>query len=213
MSKYNHYAKDLEAAFLAARQEYSDAWAALEAAEKKKTCADGAAAKARAEADFIDATENFKRIQEQSIDILNRKRSELRAALEKELREASAANPDSVDEKAVKLLESGIMTVDDFYKFGEKFDGNPTMLRLVAKYAKEAADDLDSTQSKERGALNYLCLECSQSLGKTMREWDNLSKVVDYCSGQAHGKRERPSYVLSMASHWEELAGDAVASF
>ena len=214
MSKFNHYATDLQAAFLKFREEYADAVAAFETAKKKKeTASRDAVSQARANAEFMAAQEEFKSAQSLLLDELNNKRAELRAALEKEVRDKNLASPDAVDNSGLELLKSGILSVDDFYSLAEKYDDNPTMLRFVAKFAKETADDMDSTQAKGRGALHYLVEVCEQGQGRTMRAWDDLSKIVDYCSGNAHDRPGSPSYVIAMGKWWEELAGEAVESF
>lgn len=92
-------------------------------------------------------------------------------------------------------------------------DDNPVMLRFVAKYAKEAADDMDSTQAKERGALYHLAQVCSQGQGRTMRAWDDLSRIADYCSGQSRARRDTPAHTVSMGQRWEQLSGEAVNNF
>ena len=87
------------------------------------------------------------------------------------------------------------------------------MLRFVAKYAKEAADDMDSTQAKDRGALYQLAQVCSQGQGRTMRAWDDLSRIADYCSGQTRNRRDTPTHTISMGQWWEQLSGEAVENF
>lgn len=72
---------------------------------------------------------------------------------------------------------------------------------------------MDSTKAKDRGALYNLVAVCEQGQGRTMRAWDDLSKIVDYCSGQAHGRPGSPSYVIAMGKWWEELTTEAVESF
>lgn len=214
MSKYNHYAKSLQAAFLEFREGYTSAVASFEKARKARETANrDVVSQARAKADFIAAQEEFKAAQSSLWDELNNKRAELRAALKREVHDENLANPDAVDNSGLELLKSGVLSADDFYSLAGKYDDNPTMLRIVAKFAKETADDMDSTQAKDRGALYQLVAVCSQGQGRTMRAWDDLSKIVDYCSGQAHGRKESPGYVVSMGKWWEELSGEAVENF
>lgn len=66
----------------------------------------------------------------------NRRRAELRAALEHEVHSGTLASPDAVDPNGLELLKSGILSADDYYSLVDKYDDNPTMLRLVAKLRK-----------------------------------------------------------------------------
>ena len=214
MSKYNHFAKDLDAAFKAARQEYVEAWNKLQEAEDaRRTTSGGDLERQRAELKYRDAELVFKEAEARIWPEFNRRRTELRASLERDVRNGGLANPDAVDLNGMKLLESGTLSVDDYYSFVERYDDNPTMLRFVAKYAKEAADDMDSTQAKDRGALYHLYQVCSQGQGRTMRAWDDLSRIADYCSGQSRERRDRPTLTISMGKKWEQLSGEAVENF
>jgi hypothetical protein len=214
MSKYNRYAKDLDAAFRAARQEYENAWDKLQSAKDARSLSGGGAIdRQRAELKYQEAELAFKEAEARIWPEFNRRRAELRASLERDVRNGGLADPDAVDLNGMKLLESGTLSVDDYYSLAEKYDDNPTMLRFVAKYAKEAADDMDSTQAKDRGALYQLAQVCSQGQGRTMRAWDDLSHIADYCSGQARAKRGTPAHTISMGKWWEQLSGEAVENF
>lgn len=214
MSKYNRYAKDLDAAFRAARQEYKDAWDKLQAAKEARSLSgDGSIDSQRSELKYQEAELAFKEAEARIWPDFNRRRAELRSQLERETRGNNAANPDAVDANGLELLKSGILSADDFYSLVEKYDDNPTMLRLVARYAKEAADDMDITQAKDRGALYQLYQVCSQGQGRTMRAWDDLSHIADYCSGQARARRDTPTHTISMGKWWEQLSGDTVENF
>lgn len=214
MSKYNHFAKDLDAAFKAARQEYVEAWNKFQAAEDvRRTTSGGDLERQRAELKYRDAELSFKEAEARIWPEFNRRRAELRASLERDVRNGGLADPDAVDLNGMKLLESGTLSVDDYYSLAEKYDDNPTMPRFVAKYAKEAADDMDSTQAKDRGALYQLAQVCSQGQGRTMRAWDDLSRIADYCSGQTRNRRDTPTHTISMGQWWEQLSGEAVENF
>ena len=212
MSKYNRYAKDLDAAFRAARQEYAEAWDKFQAAKDARGQGD-AMQRQRAELKYQQAELDFKEAEARIWPEFNRRRAELRSKLERELRGDNAANPDAIDPNGMELLKSGILSADDFYSLVEKYDDNPTMLRFVARYAKEAADDMDRTQAKDRGALYQLAQVCSQGQGRTMRAWDDLSHIVDYCSGQTRNRRDTPTHTISMGKWWEQLSGEIVENF
>ena len=212
MSKYNSYARDLDASFKAARQEYVEAWNKLQAAKEARANG-GAMARQRAELRYQQAEMDFKEADARIWPKFNGLRADLRAALERDVRGGNLASPDAVDHSGLELMKSGILSADDFYSLAEKYDDNPTMLRFVAKYAKEAANDMDSTRAKDRGALYQLAQVCGQGQSRTMREWDDLSKIADYCSGQTRNRRDTPTHTISMGKWWEQLSGEIVENF
>lgn len=220
MSQYNHYAKDLDAAFKAARDEHASlvselskakaelehakAWKPGEGKQEKET------AIMRATVAYKDA-ENVLR-NSTAWESFNTKRSELRAALASELQANSIVDPDAIDTAALKLLESGVMTAADYSAFAVKFDNNGTMLRLIARYASEAAKNTEN--SAESASLNAIALDCRSGQGRTLREWDNLSEIADRCSGQSiTGARGGADHIANMAAHWEDVASATIAAF
>ena len=115
MSKYNHFAKDLDAAFKAARQEYVEAWDKLQAARDAHRMAGGSnMERQREELKYQEAELAFKEAEARIWPEFNRLRADLRAKLESEVRGGSLADPDAVDLKGMKLLESGTLSADDF---------------------------------------------------------------------------------------------------
>ena len=219
MSKYNGYARQLDAAFKKARQEYVESWEKLQAAQKLRDAAqawhpekqqgDLQRERQRAELYYLEAEQAFKEAERRVWAEFNRKRAELRAKLESEITENGTMNPDALDQNGLEILKMGGLTADDFYSLADRYDDNPTMLRLVAKYAKEAADDMEGAQ---RGALYQLAQVCGNGQGKPRRAWDELSHVVDYCSGQVR-QGEAPQHRVNMGKWWEQLSGEAVENF
>lgn len=228
MSKYNHFAQDLQAAFIKARDEYIAAVDELEAAKKAKEEAgrwrteryagENAARKARADAEWLAAQQEFKAFNSRAWEELDAKRAELRAALKAEVDADTVFRPEDVDANAVKLMESGAMTTTDFYSFQKQFADNGTMTRLIAKYAKDYMDEMTDTGASTlatRGALQRLVDECANGGDQVMQSWDGLSKVVEYCTGRYRSDRrsEEPTYIISSGKWWDQLVGDAVENF
>lgn len=222
MSKYNGYAKRLSEAFVTAQREYTDAWEKLQKAEKERSDAqqwrqekyigENAARKARAEADYLAAKVEFEATSSRVWDEMNDKRRELRVELQRETKADGLANPDAIDPNGLELLKSGVLTPDDYCGLVDKYDSNPTMLRLVGRYAQEAAENLTDDRTA-RGALLQVAVVCKNGQSSVMRAWDSLSSIVDYCSGQAHGRKGTPGHVVSMSKWWEELSREAVENF
>ena len=213
MSKYAGFAKRLDEAFRAARDEYKSAHDKLKEAEKNRSNGNpGSAQRQRAELDYQDAKTEFRDAERRIWGEFTRTRADLRRELAERVAADSSANPDTVDANGLELLKSGILTANDFYALAEKYDDNPTMLRLLAKYARDAASDPSNDQAT-RGALYMLSERCADGCGAVMGNWDALFQIADYCSGQAHERTGSPSYTLSMSEWWEQLSGEAVENF
>ena len=116
MTKFNHFAKDLDAAFQAARREYMEAWDKFQAASDAHRMSRGSdMERQRAKLKYQEAELTFKEAEARIWPEFNRRRSELRAALEREVRGGNLADPDAVDPNGLELLKSGILSSDDFY--------------------------------------------------------------------------------------------------
>lgn len=141
------------------------------------------------------------------------KAADLRRALEKEIQTSSLADPSAIDNNAVELMKTGVLTVDDYFGFADRYDANPTMLKLIGHYAKEAAGNADDR--KNRVALTVLAQDCAKGTGKALKAWDNMMTVANYCSerGGSGGRRNIPGVTLGMGEKWEQLSGEIVENF
>ena len=222
MSKFNIYARRLDEAFKEARSEYNTAFCALQEAQQVSRDAnawrpgDSAEEKrvriARAALKLHDAEAAFNEVSARVWDNFKTTRRTIRAELEQEVRAANLANPDAIDNNALELMKTGVLSPSDYSAFMERFDGNATMLKLIGHYAAEAAKTTDSR--KQAAALNAIALDCQSGEGAVMRAFDDLCKVSDYCRGERHeGDRLRPEHTAIMSEKWDDLAGEAVESF
>ena len=196
-TKYNHFAKDLDAAFKAARNEYAAAYNAVEQTRKA----------------MQDAGQDALKRQIATLQLQEAEAAERRRALEKEVQTSNLADPSAIDSNAVELMKTGVLTVDDYFGFADRFSENPTMLKLVGYYAKEAADGTDDR--KDRVALTVLAQDCAKGTGKTLKAWDDLMTTVNYCSGRGGtgNKRQTPGVVVSMGEWWDQLSGEIIENF
>lgn len=213
-TKYNHFAKDLDAAFKAARDEYAAAYNAVEQTRKAMQDAGQDALKRQIATLQLQEAENKMRTETARIwAAFDAKAAELRGALASEVQASKCVDPTAVDAAGVELMKSGIMTADDYFTLAAKYDGNTTMLRLLSKYAADAAADEDNR--KDRAALITLSRDCANGTGTTLRAWDDLMNVVNYCSGRggSGNRRTTPGVTLSMGEWWEQLSGEIIENF
>lgn len=223
MSKYNHFAKDLDVAFKAARDEYAEAYSSLEQARQADTDAkawrpndneeDKRLRIATAGLELNKADAAFKIAEARIWPEFDAKCKALRKELEKDVQKNSLANPDAIDANALELLKSGALTVEDYYSFAERYAGNSTMLRVISKYALDASESAED--SKDSVALRILSDNCKTGMGTVLRAWNELEGVASYCSGRGGSSRTAidPTHIISMGRHWEGLAERAVEDF
>lgn len=224
MRQYNKYAQRLDVAFKTAREEYMEAWNQLQAAQKAERDAQAWRAETyrgendlrrqRAKAELLEAEHTFKATESRVWAEFDRQKEAIRRDLESDVRASSTVDPDAIDANALELLKSGILTADDVFSLVDKYDSNITMLRLISKTAKELADD-KNTDAKTRGQLYVLCSQIGNGKNSTMRNFDDLVEISNYCSGRGGGGTQRttPAHTVAMAGKWEELSGNAVENF
>ena len=200
------------------------AWNKLQAAQKANTDAQAWRAETyrgendlrrqRARAQLLEAEHTFKAAESRVWAEFDRQKEAIRRDLESEVRATSTVDPDAIDTNALELLKSGILTADDIFSMVDKYDSNITMLRLISKTAKELADD-KNTDTATRGQLYMLCSRIRNGRNSTMRNFDDLVEISNYCSGRGGGGTQRttPAHTVAMAGKWEELASTAVENF
>lgn len=214
MSEFNHFAKELDAAFRTARSEYTAVYDELTKAKENASAAGLDAVKKQISTLQLQEAEKKMRQETGRIwSVFDAKAADLRRALEKEVQESKCVDPTAVDAAGVELMKSGILTADDYYSLAEKYNGNVTMLRLLSKYAADAATDADNR--KDRAALTVLSRECANGTGKTLKAWDDLMTTVNYCSGRGGdgSRRQTPGVVAHMGEWWDQLSGEIIENF
>jgi hypothetical protein len=213
-TKYNHFARDLNAAFKAARDEYAAAYNTVEQARKAMQDAGPDALKRQiATLQLQEAEKKMRQETERIWSVFDAKAAELRSALEKEVQTSNLADPSAVDGNAVELMKTGVLTVDDYFSFADKYSENSTMLKLIGHYAKEAADSADDR--KDKVALTVLAQDCAKGTGKTLKAWDSMMTAANYCSGRggSGNRRPTPGVTLSMGEWWDEHSGEIIENF
>lgn len=214
MSKYNSYARNLDAAFRTARSEYAAVYDELTKAKENASAAGLDAVKKQiATLQLQEAEKKMRQETGRIWSVFDAKAAELRSALEKEVQTSNLADPSAIDSNAVELMKTGVLTVDDYFGFADRYDGNPTMLKLIGHYAKEAADSADDR--KDKVALTVLAQDCAKGTGKTLKAWDSMMTAANYCSGRggSGNRRTTPGVTLSMGEWWEQLSGETVENF
>lgn len=165
----------------------------------------------RAALKLHEAEATFNEVSARVWDNFKATRRTIRAELEQAVRAANIANPDAIDNNALELMKTGVLSPADYAAFMERFDSNPTMLKLVGHYAAEAAKTTDSR--REAAALNAIALDCQSGEGAVMRAWDSISAISDSCGDGDGYRRKSPGVIVSMSEKWDDLAGEAVENF
>ena len=212
MSKFSSYAKRMNEIANATFAEYREKSDAVKSAENKsrayprRSGADPSymAKSARAEADLAEARAQFEHCRRHLFEERRRDIAVIRAELVEALGNEYAADPKSVDSNTLALMNSGIMTADEYSRLIDSAiaSGNYTMTRLLAKSAADMAEkttgDADVSRSyrlashKGKGANGH----------EYMEAFDFLTSTFNRCERN-----------FALAGKWGELTADVVENF
>ncbi len=228
MGRYYSYGQRVDEAFKAARSEYMKVYEELKAAEKEnsaanewyeeKTVGERDRRKARAALRLYEAKADMEKARREIWPRFSRDMEELGRQLAKEVEEKFAVSPEAIDNNALELLKSGIMTAADMEALIVKYEDNPTMTRLIGKYAKDAAAELAESISEadraSRARFTAVANFARDNVSSILKDWDALMTIADTCNGQRHekaGNRQDPAYIANMSKKWEELSANTLA--
>jgi len=215
MSKYNDYAKKLDAAFRAAQEAYAAEVAKLNAAQKARDAAfawsperaQGIAAsleQAERQAAAIAlqaAQEAFTKAARQIMDDYRGSVESLKQELSQAVSAATLVDPAAVDANALALLNSGIMKAADYRHMLDQFADNPTMRRMIGKYARDAAAAARDNR-QESTALRAVHIEAGRDSYGVIDTFNALADAsIRYLGASAP---DRYTYGLQMQSHWDD---------
>ena len=233
MTKFNRFAKELDAAVKAYFGRYKAAENTVESLKEKikekekevrdlQVQGDKKAWTARYDLEGLkvqlnEAEDHFTEIKKSNADTLSSLR-EIRGRLEAAANEEFAIDPGKVDANFVTLIKSGIMNVADFESLTDRAERerNYTMLRLLGPAAESQIEDLRKNgrlQDAER--LSLVATRSGQyTTTKVLEQYDALTFVAKKALGDPAAyswEKAQPNPLFY--NHWEELTGDAVESF
>ena len=216
MSKFNSYARKLDEQAKAAFKEYREAEAAYKAADKERSrypqkagwvTAEYAAKSARAQADFLEARQAFetarRKFRDSDIQFTG-----MRKELEAAIADAYTTDPAHLDANTMELLKSGIMTSRDYDKLMRQAmaDSNPTMVRMIGRYANNAAKaraDEYGMNDHEAQALRTTAYNSKSYTGDDRLEaFDTMVNVYHRCT-------KNPGLI----DKWDSLLGETIEAF
>ena len=211
MSKFNNYAKKLNKIANATFAEYRAKSDAVKSAESKYNAypwRDGAdptylAKSARARADLAEAKAQFEHCRRHLFEEQRRDIAVIRAELVEALGKEYAADPKAVDGNTLALMNSGIMTADEYSRLIDSAiaSGNYTMTRLLAKSAADMAEKVNDSDV----ARSYR-LASHKGKGMDGREYlQAFDFMVD-----TYNRCERN---FALSTKWDELTSPVVESF
>lgn len=132
---------------------------------------------------------------------IERKARELTQALAESVKRAFYANPAQVDENALTLLNSGILSVAEIANLFDsaKAANNHTMQRLIAAKAGELADQTrDDTRA--RADLNAIAARASEASGKQYTAaFADIAHAASRCGANP-----------ALLGQWERIAGETM---
>lgn len=113
------------------------------------------------------------------------KAAQIRRDLAAALENADTYRASDLDANAAALLASGTMRVKDFRTMASEFSENPTVLALLRKAAKEAAEKMtDPKQAQDRGMLLTIAEEARTDSEKLLKGYDDLTYIARMFSGR-----------------------------
>lgn len=210
MSKFRKYALELDDAAKAAFKRYNDAVKVLGWAERSKdetpmrNGADPAyAAKAaQAEAVYHSSRDDVRKAQQGILAAADGLKN-VRATLSDELDAFFAAAVEDVAPVTLELLRSGILRPDEYLRlYNEAANSeNPTMCRLIGKYAADAADRIGA--GADAAQLRGIADRANKLNGcEWLDAFDYLTDCLRRCGNNP-----------AMIPRWDELTANVINEF
>ncbi len=177
----------------------------------------GRAAQARAKADFEECkSETFSTVTD-AWDTFDRQAAKIRLELANAAAEASVLRAADVDEKAVALLNSGVMTAKDYARMAQDYSENPAVLALLRAAAEKYCDSLDESEGNAREIYDTRhIVESARTDGEEeLAAFDNLLTAANNLSGRVEGGFPHTAqiYEKTALDGWEQLLGEMGVSF
>ncbi len=209
MGKYNKYAQDLNKAFIKARKSYKEEADAMAIAERFLGSGQNEHEIALSHMRYQETKAEFRRANHKVWNDFNLEAKRIRRELEQQLERDNMADPNAVDSNAIELIKTGMLSPNEYRNIAASHKDNPTMVKLIEYYATQQAEN--TKDNSKKADYNLVASELRGLQIATLEKFDAIVNLADYCSGHGtQGRTESYDYVLSMASQWESLTGDAI---
>lgn len=214
MSKFNEYARKLDAIVKTAFDEAKLADAAFDRAERAKNntpqlygnhTAEYEAKRARVQADYVEAMQKKNAVREKMGWEYRRQIEQLRKELQTDVTASYQVRPDQIDANTLELLKSGILTVGEYRTLLDSAfsNSNPTMARLIGKYADDAASAIGDNTDPDALALRRMSTEAKHYNGNTvLQAFDSMVDVYNRAINNPY-----------MIGQWDDLCGALIEEF
>lgn len=162
-----------------------------------------AAEHARAKANYLEAKDAYAAAKKGLSAAENEKIKSLRNNLVSAIEAENMANPAQLDTATLELLKSGILNANEYAHMLEqaKNSGNYTMVRLIGKYAADAAENTtDHMQAANLRGISYDSK--SMCCADRVQAFDNMLDIMNRAANNP-----------AMVNCWDELTADIVESF
>jgi hypothetical protein len=216
MSKFNHYAKELNEIAKASFGVYRKAEKGLKDAEdymnkhaeNPRNDAQEQIIASQAKTTYLTAKEDFDQIKKTFGEEGSSKIKQLREELENAIDREYCLKPEDIDNNTLELLKAGIMTGKEYKRLADAAEakGNHTMSRLIGKYAEEASERSAKENGENDRETALLRSVATQSRKNTGREnlavFDSMSSAFDRCLVNPE-----------LMNKWDDLFSDIVEAF
>ena len=222
MSKFNHFAIELDDLANLAFADCDTAAARLRKAEDEKrkhprpegslAAPEYVAAAARSEAEFAEASKAMLDATDRLKGAHRREIGAIRQRLEAEVTKTHMIDPARIDANTLELLKSGVCTPAEYvHLFNKAVEAdNPTMARLIGKYAGDAAARAVEAAGGHLNDPTALELRRVENAGKQydgrqyMEAFDQMAQIYNRaCDDPRLATRER----------WERLTTAMIENF
>lgn len=116
-----------------------------------------------------------------------------------------------LNNNALELLKSGIMTARDYERFVKVYAENATMSRLISLYAAAAAAKTED--ATEQAQLNEIAKKTKSLHVKELDALDTIEAAADTCTGRGAESTPTAAEIVTASKKWEELTTAAIAVF
>lgn len=187
-------------AFEIARKEYEATKADRNAPEHIKLIASG---------DFERAKLAFEQSRLKAQNSYNARVKELRQQMAEFTANLYRATPDRVDQSAMQLLNTGIMSVDEMDHLASQYRDNPPMMRIIGEYALKKAESFGQSERDKAGKYMLLGQKLSNITdnGNALAGFDQMA---DYGS---EGLGKEATIARNHGKNWDRMYAGICAAY
>ncbi len=115
---------------------------------------------------------------------MNKELSAIREEMEQRFYDAFHPTPEGLDTKALAIIRSGVLSIDELMEYAKRYENNETMRRMIGAELEKRLENDHTLNTDRANAIKYSAIRLQQERSeKHLQAFDNMAAYFNMATG------------------------------